>query len=78
LIKYETCPLNKSLFIHYKTHKLQNQTQFHQMTNKYIFSKSQPDSNMYKCIISIEKSYKLSKHINKLHIIHKNTKKLTF
>jgi hypothetical protein len=25
---------------HYKTLKLQNQTQFHQMTNKYYFSKS--------------------------------------
>jgi hypothetical protein len=46
------------------------------MTNKNNFSKSQPDSNMYKCIISIEKSYKSSKHTNKLHILHKNAKKI--
>ena len=48
------------------------------MTNKYNFLKSQLDSNMYKYIISLEKSYKSSKHTNKLHILHKNAKKLTF
>jgi hypothetical protein len=38
----------------YKILKLQNQTQFHQMINKYNFLKSQTKSNMYKsCIYTI-------------------------
>jgi hypothetical protein len=33
---------------YYKTHKLQNQTHFHQMTNKYNFLKFQTNHNMHK------------------------------
>jgi hypothetical protein len=52
------------------------------MTNKYNFLKSQTNLNIYKSTfiqqIFIGKNYKTSKHINKLHILHKNAKKLTF
>jgi hypothetical protein len=47
LTKCETHPLNNHYLFHYKTPKLQNQTQFHQMTNKYNFLKSQTNLNMY-------------------------------
>jgi len=67
---------------HYKIRKLQNQTQFHQMTNKYNFSKSQTNPNMYKSYIHTinlyKKRYKTSKYTNKLHILDQNTKNLTF
>ena len=52
------------------------------MTNKYNFVKSQTNPNMYKSYIHItifyRKNYKTSKQTNKLHILHKNTKTLTF
>jgi hypothetical protein len=69
----------KLYFFHYNTPRLQNQTQFHQMTNKYNFSKFQTNSNMCKSYIHItnfsrKKNYKTSKHTNKLHILHKRAK----
>jgi hypothetical protein len=42
----------------YKIFKLQNQTQFHQMINKYNFLKSQTKSNMYKSCIYTTNFYR--------------------
>jgi hypothetical protein len=50
------------------------------MTDKYNFLKSQTNLNMYKLYIHTthfhKKSYKPSKHTNKLNMPHKNTKKI--
>ena len=52
------------------------------MTNKYNFFKSETNLNMYKSYIHTinfyEKSYKISKHKNKVHILYQNAKKITF
>ena len=41
-------PLNEPFLFHHKTSKSKIQHKFHQFTNKYNFTKSKTNPNMYK------------------------------